>query len=180
MGKLSYKDSFLGKKVSYPWHIISYHSRTRRLWNLFIALIIIYELLWYPYCCTFIYGDKWFRGSLVFEIVTVVIFLLDIFINMRTTYSNENNEEIIDGKMMRQKYFGSKLFFVDLITTIPIPEILLLVLVGNRREWEVYDLVLLIRMLRIFKIPHYLGNRTYSTFEKLLHILIPFAVLVVF
>lgn len=96
--------------------------------------------------------------------------------NMRTTYSNENNEEIIDGKMMRNNYLSSKLFYIDVLTTFPLPEILLIIFIGHPKQWDIYDVLLLIRMLRIFKIPHYIGNRTYSTLEKLLHILLPFAV----
>ena len=164
--------------MDFPWHIISYHSRFRNIWNLFITIIIIYEVLWYPAAVTFIYAEAWPLGNLVFEIVSIFIFLLDIIINIRTTYSNENNEEIIDSKMMKDNYLKSKLFIIDVISVIPLPEILLLIMMGSSKKWIVYSLTILLRMLRAYKVQKYTQHQTRGVIARLLKLFIIFFLLV--
>ena len=166
------KISFLGEEVKYPKFIIPYRSKFRKIWNIFIIALIIYEIWWYPFGCTFIFGEPWSIGFLVFEIISLFIFGLDIAINFRTTYSNENNEEIVDPKMTSKKYMKSKLFIVDVITVLPLPEILLLILMISDDQWKVYSLIVLIRMLRVIKISAYLENRVVGIILKLILLII--------
>jgi len=165
---------FLGKELDYPWHIISYHSTFRKLWNIFIVMIILYEIFWYPLAATFIRTEAWPLGIFIFELISIGIFLIDILVNIRSTFSNENNEEIIDTGMIRRNYLKKPLFIIDVATVLPIPEIVLLILVKSSVQWQVYSLVILIRLLRIFKISEYLQNRVFSIFAKLLKIFIMF------
>jgi len=169
---------FLGKEVDHPWHLISYHSTFRKVWELLMMCLILYGIFWYPLAVAIIFKDPWPLGVLIVEIVSIGIFILDIIINMRTTYSNDNNEEIIDSKMMRRKYLKSKMFLIDLITVLPIPEIILIVLIGSHEQWFVYSLVILVRMLRVFKALMYLKNRNLKGFPKLLRIFITFFLIV--
>jgi len=169
---------FLGKEVDYPWHIISYHSNFRKLWNLIIIALITYEIFWYPLAAAFLEKDSWPVGSLVFEILSICIFVIDMIVNIRTTYSNENNEEIIDGKMMKNNYIKGKLFLVDVITTLPIPEITLGIASHSENRWLIYSLVMLVRMLRVFKIPVYLENRTLGFLSKLLKLFVTFFLII--
>lgn len=164
--------------MDYPWHIISYHSNFRKLWNLVIIALIIYEIFWYPLAAAFLEDDSWPVGSLVFEIFSIFIFVTDMIVNIRTTYSNENNEEIIDGKMMKTNYIKGKLFLVDVITTLPVPEIVLAISSNSHHKWLIYSLVILVRMLRVFKIPAYLQNRTLGFLTKLLKLFITFFLIV--
>jgi len=170
--------SFLGKELDYPWHIISYHSAFRKYWNLFIVAIIFFEIFWYPLAATFMPWGPWPLGLLIFEIITIPIFLLDIMLNIRTTYSNENNEEIIDSTMMKKNYLTTKLFIIDAVTVLPIPEILLLILISAEAQWLVYSLCVLVRMLRVFKIHIYLQNQVFSTLAKLLRLFLSFFIAV--
>ena len=55
--------------------------------------------------------------------ITFVFFIIDIIINFRTTYIANNNDEIVDPKMIAKKYLSSSMFWFDLISTLPISEI---------------------------------------------------------
>ena len=87
--------------------------------------------------------------------------------NMQTTYTNENNEEIVDVGMIRKGYLKSKMFLLDLITTLPIPEIVFAALSGSDDQWLVYSILCLLRMLRLIKISNYLEDRTLTLRAKL-------------
>ena len=51
--------------------------------------------------------------------IILVLFIIDIIINFRTTYFDEHSAEIVDAKMIALKYFKSIFFFMDLISIIP-------------------------------------------------------------
>ena len=118
---------------------------------------------------SFFFSEDFPVGMVIFEFVTEVIFLFDIFLNMKTTYSNENNEEIIDKTMLKKHYMKSYLFYVDVISVIPIGEILLLSLIGSDQyKYTFYSMFKLIGLLRILKIPHYSERMALNTFFKII------------
>jgi len=140
--------------------------------------IISIQVFWYPIACTFIFGKRWPLSLLLFEIISLLVFSLDIIINMRTTYSNENNEEIIDTQMIRDNYIKSPHFVLDFITTLPLPELILMTLIGSPRQWEVYSLIIMVRMLRFLKAMVYLENMTLGFTLKLLRIFVTLFIVV--
>ncbi len=65
-------------------------------------------------------------GAIFYSIadwITFGFFVLDILVNLRTTYYNDNNEEIIDQKMIAYNYVKSIQFLFDVLSTLPISEI---------------------------------------------------------
>jgi len=163
---------FLGKEVKYPKFVIPCQSTFRRFWNIFIMALIVYETFWYPLAFCFLYKDAWATGSLVFEIISVFIFAADIIINTRTTYNNKNNEEIVDTKMIRRRYLKSRMFIIDVLTTLPIPEIVLASLAGSDDQWLVFSILCLFRMFRLLKISTYLEDRNLTLRAKLIQFFI--------
>lgn len=151
---------FLGEDLDYPHLVVPYASVFRKIWNMFIVAFIVYEALLYPMIAVF--SQKLDGGFFAVEIISIFIFVLDILINMRTTYSNENNEEIIDSKMMRDNYMKSKYFILDVITCFPISEILLGILANSDKSHSVYAIFKLIRLLRLLKVELYLKNMSLS------------------
>ena len=148
----------MGKDIQYPTLVIPYHSSFRKFWNLFIILVIIYEMIWYPVSVSFLFNKKVSHQIIAFEIAKFFLLILDLIINMRTTYSNENNEEIVDPKMLRQSYMKSKYFTLDIITIIPFSEILLISLSSHNKKYAVYSLFKLIGLLRTLKLSYYSNN----------------------
>jgi hypothetical protein len=49
-----------------------------------------------------------------------VIFWVDIFLNSRTTFFNDNNEEVVSGKKIAGKYFTSTHFYIDFLSAMPL------------------------------------------------------------
>ena len=118
---------------------------------------------------SFFFSENFPVGMAIFEFIAEVIFLFDIFLNLKTTYSNENNEEIINKVMLKKHYMKSYLFYVDMISVIPIGEILLLSLIGSEEyRYTFYSMFKLIGLLRILKFPHYCERITLNTFFKVL------------
>jgi hypothetical protein len=55
--------------------------------------------------------------------VILVFFILDIVVNLRTTYYDEENEEIVDSKLIITNYISSPSFAIDLLSAFPISEL---------------------------------------------------------
>ena len=50
---------------------------------------------------------------------TLIIFVLDIFMNLRTTFYNDEFEEIVDWKKVALNYVQSWIFLIDILSTFP-------------------------------------------------------------
>ena len=99
---------------------------------------------------------------------------------MRTTYTNENNEEIIDPNMLKKEYFKSKLFIVDVITVVPISEILLLCMSGHEHKYAYYALFKLMGLIRLAKVNNYSQRITMRGIIKVVRVFGIFFLLVYF
>lgn len=120
--------------------------------------LMLYMLFWYPITVSFVFNQEIPRKLIAFEIAKFALFLFDILINIWTTYLNDNNEEIVDPKMLRQAYMKSPRFIIDIVTTLPISELLLLILTKHDKRFAVYSLFKLVGLLRIIKIDYYYNN----------------------
>ena len=49
---------------------------------------------------------------------------MDLLINFRTTYIDENDNEVVDFSSIAVNYVKSTSFYLDLISTLPISEIM--------------------------------------------------------
>ena len=54
-----------------------------------------------------------------FDFAVFMCFLFDFFLSFRTTFYNNEQDEIVDSKLMFLNYLKSPFFFLDLISTIP-------------------------------------------------------------
>ena len=83
-----------------------------------------------------------------------VFFILDILINFRTSYVNENtSEEIFNVRKVAIKYLKSK-FTIDFLASIPFDYIALIFKTGNNSEFifELFSLLKLVRVLRLSRL----------------------------
>ena len=171
--------SFLGKEIVYPKYIVPYKSPFRRMWNVLILLLIFYQMVWHPMAVSFMFNEELPLAIVIFEIVILCVFIYDIFLNLKTTYSNENNEEIIDPGMLRRHYMRSYLFYLDVVTCIPIGEILLLCLIGSEKsKYTLYSFFKLISFLRIFKVNDYSKRIRVRTVFKIISIFVVYFLIV--
>ena len=85
------------------------------------------------------------------------IFVLDIFLNFRTTYSNAiTGEEVIDPKMISKNYLTST-FWIDFISVVPF-DIILSDFVSNGTILKAFSLLKLFRVLRLSKLITYMNS----------------------
>ena len=83
-----------------------------------------------------------------------MFFILDILINFRTSYVNENtSEEIFNVRKVAIKYLKSK-FTIDFLASIPFDYIALIFKTGNNSEFifELFSLLKLVRVLRLSRL----------------------------
>ncbi len=67
--------------------------------------------------CFFSYTETMFDPI---DYATLVIFWFDIIFNFRTTYFNNNNEEVVDGMKCMKNYLTSSHIWIDILSAIPL------------------------------------------------------------
>jgi len=82
---------------------------------------------------------------IIFNALIDFNFLIDICLTFRTTYYDEEGEEVFDAKKIAKKYLLGRLF-VDLISTVPLDS------VGSLSILQTFQLLKLFRLSRISKI----------------------------
>lgn len=120
-------------------------SRARTAWDLLILILIAVSCVLVPYQVAFRHTVDLAGSAVVYAID--LFFLLDIFLNFRTSYRFRGSD-IVDTSKIRGRYLRS-LFAFDLVAALPIDALLL--------GWSGVALggvsvVLLLRLLRIVRI----------------------------
>ena len=84
-----------------------------------------------------------------------VLFSLDIFVNMRSTFiSEKTGAEITDGKTIARNYIFGGRFVVDLMASIPFDAIL-----PKGGNTQILGLLKLVRLLRLGRIVTFMKMR---------------------
>lgn len=145
---------------------------------------MLYVALAYPVRAAMEYDPEVGSWMMILDIVIDSWFLLDIIINFRTAYKNEEDETIVvDLKKIAHRYVcgfrsGGGWFFVDLISSLPIQYI---ALIGGGDEgkesgvqirlFKVLRLLRLARLLRLIRIRaltrQYEDTALFDVFESL-------------
>ena len=102
---------------------VSGHSSKFRLaWDLLAVGLVILSGLVVTYQLAFAHGVG-FDGS-IFVYVIDLFFLIDIFLNFRTTF-RDRGQEVTDRKRIGRRYVRS-VFILDLLGTVPFDAVFLL------------------------------------------------------
>jgi len=59
------------------------------------------------------------------DLLTWLIYVMDVAINLRTTYIDNFGHEIVDSKMIAKKYIRSLRFIMDILSLINLPNLLI-------------------------------------------------------
>ena len=93
-----------------------------------------------------------------FDSFVDLVFFIDLFINMRTTYmSQTTGEEIKDPKMIAKRYITGR-FIVDLLSTIPFDK-----LAGKN---DILPMFGMLKLFRIFRVSMVIRNLNITTSSK--------------
>jgi len=91
-------------------------------WDIIILIIAIFNSVTIPLTLSFDEISESLSGNSLYNFINIastVFFMLDIILQMNTTFYDPEGEEIYDKKKIRINYlFG--MFFIDLISSLPI------------------------------------------------------------
>jgi len=119
----------------------------------------IYNCFDAPYTVAFTDKNNQSIVSLIVDAAINVLFILDIFINFLTTYTDtETKEEITSYSKIAMTYLKGR-FWIDLIASIPFDYIKYLDPNSNTIPFELLSLLKLIRILRLSKLITYMNIR---------------------
>ena len=111
----------------HKWTILHY-SPFKAVWDWVILLLVIYTAIFTPYSAAFLLNEveEERRRTCgytcdplnVVDLVVDVMFIVDILINFRTTYVNQNDEVVSHPGRIAQHYFKGW-FLIDIVAAIP-------------------------------------------------------------
>ena len=122
-------------------------------------------------------GGK-FNAFYVVEAVLEIFFVIDLILNLRTSYPDSNNEEIVDGKMIARNYIKTKGFVLDLLSALPIPEIALIIFGLNNHYIKLYYIIRITRVRKISRLSSFISTESYLTLFSFVKMFMLFAILV--
>uniref|UniRef100_H2TGU8 Potassium voltage-gated channel, subfamily H (eag-related), member 6a n=1 Tax=Takifugu rubripes TaxID=31033 RepID=H2TGU8_TAKRU len=111
----------------HKWTILHY-SPFKAVWDWVILLLVIYTAIFTPYSAAFLLNEveEQQRRTCgytcnplnVVDLLVDVMFIVDILINFRTTYVNQNEEVVSHPGRIAQHYFKGW-FLIDIVAAIP-------------------------------------------------------------
>lgn len=110
------------------------------------------------------------------EYFVLAFFWVDIVLTLRTTYFDEDTDEIIDPVIIANKYIKSWNFLIDVCSALPISEIITRTGAGKNIKWVV--LTKSLRLLRINRLIRYLNDNSLKILYKILRYFFAFLLVV--
>ena len=102
---------------SLPWHVLHPTNKVKNIWNIILAVLLVYTVTVMPFSMAFITsvpGDPWDMT----DYVTDVMFFIDFLINCVSAYYDKTENLIIDHKQIFCNYAKSWML-VDIICFFP-------------------------------------------------------------
>ena len=127
--------------------LLSVTSPFRMRWDLFILLLTLANSFTVPFEIAFL-GENMNTPRLVVNLVITTAYLVDVFVQCRSTYLDETGTEIISGKTIAARYFYSGRLVMDILAAIPY-EFLDLI---NSSHIRLFSLLKMLRLLRLGKV----------------------------
>ncbi|KAK5881213.1 hypothetical protein CesoFtcFv8_022036 [Champsocephalus esox] len=143
------------------WLILLHYSPFKAFWDWIILLLVLYTAVFTPYSATFLldeHGDIRQRSYTcgytcnplnVADLLVDVLFIVDIVINLRTTYVNRNDEVITQPSRIAKHYIKGW-FPIDLFAAIPFD--LLIFRSGSDEMATLTSLLKTARLLRLVRV----------------------------
>ncbi|KAF6361624.1 potassium voltage-gated channel subfamily H member 7 [Rhinolophus ferrumequinum] len=107
---------------------ILHYSPFKAVWDWLILLLVIYTAIFTPYSAAFLLNDREEQKRRecgyscsplnVVDLIVDIMFIIDILINFRTTYVNQNEEVVSDPAKIAIHYFKGW-FLIDMVAAIP-------------------------------------------------------------
>ncbi|KAM4698227.1 voltage-gated inwardly rectifying potassium channel KCNH7 isoform 2-T2 [Rhinophrynus dorsalis] len=138
---------------------ILHYSPFKAVWDWLILLLVIYTAIFTPYSAAFLLNDReeqkrrecgYSCNTLnVVDLMVDIMFIIDILINFRTTYVNQNEEVVSDPAKIAIHYFKGW-FLIDMVAAIPFD--LLIFGSGSDETTTLIGLLKTARLLRLVRV----------------------------
>ncbi|KAI1237212.1 hypothetical protein IHE44_0014470 [Lamprotornis superbus] len=138
---------------------ILHYSPFKAVWDWLILLLVIYTAIFTPYSAAFLLNDTEDRKRRecgyscsplnVVDLIVDIMFIIDILINFRTTYVNQNEEVVSDPAKIAVHYFKGW-FLIDMVAAIPFD--LLIFGSGSEETTTLIGLLKTARLLRLVRV----------------------------
>ncbi|CDW52256.1 Ion trans and cNMP binding domain containing prot ein [Trichuris trichiura] len=124
---------------------ILHYSPFKAVWDWIILLLVIYTAIFTPYVAAFLLRE--YHDPLeVVDLIVDIMFIIDIIINFRTTYMNDNDEVISHPGKIAIHYFKGW-FLIDVVAAIPFD-----LLLFNANSDETTTLIGLLKTARLLRL----------------------------
>ncbi|XP_039645048.1 potassium voltage-gated channel subfamily H member 6 isoform X1 [Perca fluviatilis] len=141
------------------WWILLHYSPFKAFWDWIILILVLYTAVFTPYSATFLldeHGDLRQRSCgytcsplNVADLMVDVLFIVDIVINLRTTYVDQNDEVVTQPSRIA-KHYVKGWFPIDLFAAIPFD--LLIFRSGSDEMATLTSLLKTARLLRLVRV----------------------------
>ncbi|XP_060543977.1 potassium voltage-gated channel subfamily H member 7 isoform X6 [Pantherophis guttatus] len=138
---------------------ILHYSPFKAVWDWLILLLVIYTAIFTPYSAAFLLNDSEEQKRRVcgyscnplnmVDLIVDIMFIIDILINFRTTYVNQNEEVVSDPARIAIHYFKGW-FLIDMVAAIPFD--LLIFGSGSDETTTLIGLLKTARLLRLVRV----------------------------
>lgn len=159
-------------QYQYPFLIIPNQSNFKMGWDFLMLLMVALTSIYVPLQLAF---DDFMDGFDP-EYIVLTFFWVDIVLNFRTTYFNDETDEIISPSLITKKYIKSWNFLIDIISSLPISEIVTSTGAGKNIKWVM--LTKSLRLLRINRLIRFLNDNSLKILYKILRYFFAFLMIV--
>uniref|UniRef100_A0A8C6V4E0 Potassium voltage-gated channel subfamily H member 7 n=1 Tax=Neogobius melanostomus TaxID=47308 RepID=A0A8C6V4E0_9GOBI len=138
---------------------ILHYSPFKAVWDWLILLLVIYTAIFTPYSAAFLLNDQEDQKRRecgyscnplnVVDLMVDIMFIIDILINFRTTYVNQNEEVVSHPAKIAIHYFKGW-FLIDMVAAIPFD--LLIFGSGSDETTTLIGLLKTARLLRLVRV----------------------------
>uniref|UniRef100_A0A915M3W0 Cyclic nucleotide-binding domain-containing protein n=1 Tax=Meloidogyne javanica TaxID=6303 RepID=A0A915M3W0_MELJA len=151
--------------------------------NVRILLLVIYTAIFTPYVAAFLLREgqntqqrraKFGEPMEIIDLIVDIFFIIDIIINFRTTYVNDNDEVVSDPGKIALHYFKGW-FFIDAVAAVPFD--LLLVETDSDETTTLIGLLKTARLLRLVRVARKLDRYSEYGAAVLLLLMATFALI---
>ncbi|KRY76501.1 Potassium voltage-gated channel subfamily H member 7 [Trichinella pseudospiralis] len=133
---------------------ILHYSPFKAVWDWIILLLVIYTAVFTPYVAAFLLREesvsrrqhKYHDPLEVVDLIVDIMFIVDIIINFRTTYINDNDEVVSHPGKIAIHYFKGW-FIIDVVAAVPFD-----LLLFNANSDETTTLIGLLKTARLLRL----------------------------
>ena len=146
------------------------HDLKRRVWEIFSFLTVIYSAITVPIRIAFLADSSIWTFSkvpslwtwVVLDALSTVVMVVDMRLQLRFAYINDQGKVVQDRTLLREKYVKSGRRFRDILATIPFDAIVLILSLANVLSdgdtFKIWSLARLPSLLRVTRLPHHLDD----------------------